>query len=168
MRDELTREPIRIVPFEPALREHFYRINAAWLQRYFHLEPIDLRVLREPEASVLDGGGMILFALRGASVVGTCALLCEAPGVYELSKMGVDEAFQGRGVGRQLLQAAIDEFHRRGGHTLFLESSSRLAAALQMYRTAGFVLQPGIRQGSHYQRADVYMVYQPAASRAAM
>jgi ribosomal protein S18 acetylase RimI-like enzyme len=149
------------------MREHFYRINAAWLERYFQLEPIDVRVLREPEASVLAGGGAILFALLGASVVGTCALLREAPGVYELSKMGVVEAFQGRGIGKRLLQAAIDDFHRRDGHTLFLESSSRLAAALRMYRAAGFELQRGIREGSHYRRADVYMVYSPTASIAA-
>ncbi|MET0582433.1 MAG: GNAT family N-acetyltransferase [Pseudoxanthomonas sp.] len=167
MRDVLKGEPLRIVPFAPALRDHFYRINAAWLERYFHLEPIDRRVLREPETSVLAAGGAILFALLGASVVGTCALLCEAPGVYELSKMGVDEAFQGRGVGKRLLQAAIEEFHRRDGHTLFLESSSRLSPALQMYRKAGFVLQPGTREGSHYQRADVYMVYQPTAGAVA-
>jgi ribosomal protein S18 acetylase RimI-like enzyme len=60
-----------------------------------------------------------------------------------------------------LLDAAIAEFHRRGGHSLFLESSSILKPALHMYEQAGFVLQPTIRIGSHYARADVYMVYAP-------
>jgi hypothetical protein len=30
-----------------------------------------------------------------------------------------------------------------------------------MYEQAGFVLQPTIRAGSHYARADVYMIYAP-------
>jgi hypothetical protein len=29
-----------------------------------------------------------------------------------------------------------------------------------MYERAGFVRQPTVRPGSHYDRADVYMVYQ--------
>ena len=100
-------------------------------------------------------------------MVGTCALLRESPGVYELSKMAVDESFRGIGAGRRLLDAAIAAFHRRRGRELFLESSSRLATALGMYERAGFVLQPGVRPGSHYARADVYMIYAPPAKKAA-
>ena len=152
---------IEIVPFAASLREHFYTLNAAWLQKYFVIEPIDEQVLRDPEHAVLAPGGAIFFARMDGVVIGTCALLHEAPGVYELSKMGVDESFRGLGAGRRLLEAAIAEFQRRRGHTLFLESSSRLKPALHMYEQAGFVLQPTIRPGSHYARADVYMIYMP-------
>lgn len=152
---------IEIVPFEPGLREHFYALNAAWLKQHFVIEPIDEQVLRHPEQRVLEPGGAIFFARSGAAVIGTCALLHEAPGVYELSKMGVDEAFRGKGAGRLLLDAAIAEFQRRHGQTLFLESSSILKPALRMYEQAGFVLQPATRAGSHYARADVYMIYAP-------
>jgi ribosomal protein S18 acetylase RimI-like enzyme len=155
------KDALQIVPFEPALREHFYRLNAQWLQRDFQIEDIDRLVLREPEAHVLQAGGAIFFARLGADIIGTCALLRESPGVYELTKMGVDETFRGRGVGRGLLDAAIAEFHRRDGRQLFLESSSRLTTALRLYEKAGFVMQPAPRADSHYQRADVYMIYRP-------
>ena len=89
----------------------------------------------------------------------SCALLQESPGVYELSKMGVDETFRGLGAGRQLLDATIAEFHQRGGTELFLESNSRLKTALRMYEQAGFQMQSAPRAGSHYERADVYMIY---------
>lgn len=157
----MIQSQIEIVPFESRLREHFYTLNAAWLKKHFVIEPIDEQVLREPEQAVLEPGGAIFFAQLGDVVIGTCALLHEAPGVYELSKMGVDEAFRGLGAGRLLLEAAIAEFHWRRGHTLFLESSSILKPALHMYEQAGFVLQPTIRAGSHYARADVYMIYVP-------
>jgi ribosomal protein S18 acetylase RimI-like enzyme len=162
----LIQSKVEIVPFEPRLREHFYTLNAAWLKKHFVIEPIDEQVLRDPERMVLEPGGAIFFARLGDAVIGTCALLHEAAGVYELSKMGVDEAFRGLGAGRQLLDAAIAEFHRRRGHTLFLESNSSLKPALRMYEQAGFVLQPTIRAGSHYARADVYMIYAPVSDRA--
>ena len=152
-------QALRVVPFEPRLRDHFYRLNAEWLSRYFRIEPIDHAVLSDPEGRVLAPGGAIFFALLDDEVVGTCALLQEAPGVYELTKMAVTGRHQGLGMGRALLEAAIAEFERRGGHELFLESHSSLRPALRLYESVGFRMQPGIRPGSHYERADVYMVY---------
>jgi DNA-binding MarR family transcriptional regulator/ribosomal protein S18 acetylase RimI-like enzyme len=159
--DAIMAMPVDIVPYSPSLREHFYRLNAQWLERYFRIEDIDRAVLTDPERYVLQPGGAIFFARLGEEVMGTCALLHESPGVYELTKMGVDESFRGLGAGRRLLDAAIAEFRRRKGEVLFLESNSRLKPALGMYEKAGFVMQPSTRPGSHYERADVYMVYQP-------
>ncbi|SEI60523.1 bifunctional helix-turn-helix transcriptional regulator/GNAT family N-acetyltransferase [Frateuria terrea] len=153
--------PLQIVPYAPALRGDFYRLNAQWLERHFQLEEIDRAVLSEPERHILQPGGAIFFARLGDEVIGTCALLQESPGIFELTKMGVDETFRGLGAGRRLLDACIAEFHRRDGRMLFLESNSRLQTALRMYQKAGFVMQPSVRPGSHYERADVYMIYQP-------
>ncbi|WP_109123705.1 helix-turn-helix domain-containing GNAT family N-acetyltransferase [Dyella sp. C11] len=158
----VTSAAVEVVGYEPGLKEHFYRLNAQWLERHFRIEDIDRELLGDPERYVLAPGGAIFFARLAGEVIGTCALLQESPGVYELSKMGVDETFRGMGAGRCLLAAAIAEFHRRQGRELFLESNSRLKTALRMYEQAGFVLQPSVRQGSHYERADVYMVYQPS------
>lgn len=152
--------PVMIVPYAPELREDFYRLNAQWLENYFRIEDIDREVLGDPERYILQPGGAIFFARLGEDVIGTCALLQESPGVFELTKMGVDETFRGLGAGKRLLDACIAEFHRRKGHALFLESNSRLKTALRMYEKAGFVLQPTTRAGSHYERADVYMIYQ--------
>jgi DNA-binding MarR family transcriptional regulator/GNAT superfamily N-acetyltransferase len=163
----LTTAALEVVPYEPALKEHFFRLNAQWLERHFRIEDIDRDMLGDPERYVLKPGGAIFFARLAGEVIGTCALLHESPGVYELSKMGVDETFRGMGAGRVLLAAAIAEFHRRGGRRLFLESNSRLKTALRMYEQVGFVLQPSVREGSHYERADVYMVYQPENKRSA-
>jgi len=155
-----------VKPFRREWREHFYRINAEWLERWFVLEDIDRRVLSEPEAHVLEPGGAILFALVDGEVVGTCALLKEAPGVYELSKMAVETGWRGVGAGRLLMDAAIAEFHKRRGKTLFLESSTKLAPALNLYESVGFVHHPAPRPGSHYVRSDVYMIYEPKAAKA--
>ncbi|WP_430391415.1 bifunctional helix-turn-helix transcriptional regulator/GNAT family N-acetyltransferase [Dyella sp. 20L07] len=163
----LTSAELEIVPYEPAFKEHFFRLNAQWLERHFRLEDIDREMLGDPERYVLEPGGAIFFARLAGEVIGTCALLQDSPGIYELSKMGVDETFRGMGAGRRLLAAAIEEFQRREGKGLFLESNSRLKTALRMYEQAGFVMQAAVRPGSHYERADVYMVYQDGKGGAA-
>ena len=155
----LRRAAVRVVPFAPELREHFYTLNAAWLTKYFYIEAIDERVLRNPEAELLAHGGAIFFAVLGEEVLGTCALMPESPGVYELTKMAVTERRQGLGLGRRLLDAVVAEYHRRGGKQLFLESHRRLQTALKLYESAGFEVQPGRKPDSHYQRSDVYMIY---------
>lgn len=149
---------LHIVPFEPGLRSHFGRLNREWLERYFVVEPIDAEVLDHPERRILTGGGRILFACIDDEVVGTCALLQESPGVYELTKMAVTATRQGGGIGRRLLDAAIAEFRRLGGRTLFLETHSSLKAAISLYERAGFEHR-GRKPDSHYQRSDTYMVW---------
>ncbi len=160
------QETVRIVPLSPELRTHFYRLNAIWLERYFVLEPYDIEVMSNPEA-IVERGGAVLFALLGEEVVGTCALKQHAAGEYELTKMGVDPAVQGVGIGRKLIEAAIAEFERLGGRELFLETNKRLESAIHLYERTGFEHQPAIRDGSSYGRANVYMIWRGRAARAA-
>lgn len=158
---QIEREALRIVPFAPDLRDHFYRLNEAWLRRYFYVEEIDHQVLSEPERWILADGGTILFALLDETVVGTCALMRQANGEVELTKMAVEEGRQGLGIGRALIDAAIAEFQRMQAPRLFLETNSKLTPAIRLYESVGFVHQPTVRADSHYARADVYMVWQP-------
>lgn len=159
---------IAIVDYAPRWRGDFARLNLEWLQRWFVVEPIDRAVLDDPETHLLAGGGRVLFAIaRDADghehAVGTVALLHEGGGVYELTKMAVSPELRGSGVGRLLMVAALDAFRALGGRELFLESSSKLAPALRLYESVGFRHRTAPRPGSHYARADVYMVWAPTA-----
>lgn len=160
-RDRVLGAAIEVHPFRDEWAPHFDRINTEWLERWFVVESVDRETLSNPKKHIIDRGGSILFAVLDGEVIGTCALIKEAPGVYELSKMAVETGFRGLGAGRRLLEATIAEFERLGGTTLFLESSKRLGPALRLYESAGFVHHAAPRPGSHYARADVYMVYEP-------
>jgi len=149
---------VRVVGFDPRWRDDFRTLNEEWLRRYFEIEPLDATVLADPETHILAPGGQVLFALIGERAVGTCALL-PIGDEMELTKMAVHPDVRGAGIGRVLLSAAIAAFRESGARQLFLESSSRLGPALALYRSLGFELQPGIRPGSHYARADVYMIW---------
>ncbi|MFK8032247.1 MAG: GNAT family N-acetyltransferase [Gammaproteobacteria bacterium] len=151
---------IQVVPFTQNLKPWFAKLNRVWLERYFVVEPIDALVLDHPEEHVLANGGHIMFAVCGDEVFGTCALKCHDEGVYELTKMAVDDSVQGKGVGRLLLDAAIAKFKELEGARLFLESHDSLVAALRLYETGGFEHTPRPDGPSPYVRSNIYMVWQ--------
>jgi ribosomal protein S18 acetylase RimI-like enzyme len=149
---------VTIVGYQRRYRADFKRLNLEWLGKYFRVEPIDERVLSRPEAIVRKGGTILLACLHGKAI-GTCALLPAGTGRYELSKMAITEAYQGLGIGRRLLAAAIGAFEAGGGGELFLETNSVLAPAIRLYESVGFVHMPRPDGPAHYQRANVYMAY---------
>jgi putative acetyltransferase len=78
--------------------------------------------------------------------------------VYELSKMAVSPAFQGRGIGRKLLEHAIAQARQLGASSLFLGSNSALKNAVHLYETVGFRhVPPEQLPEMHYSRADIFM-----------
>ncbi|WP_118952038.1 GNAT family N-acetyltransferase [Taibaiella helva] len=150
-----TTTNITIIPYQKAYQVHFERLNKAWLEAYFKVELVDAWVLGNPEEAILKDGGTILFAAAGEEIIGTVALKYMAPGIYELTKMAVDESFQGNGAGKRLCAAAIDKARELGAGELILYSQTSLKAAIGIYRKLGFTelpLEPG-----KYERADIKM-----------
>lgn len=145
---------VEIVDLDDALGPHFKRLNYEWLQKHFHVEPIDIEVLGSPEAIVADGGA-ILFARRDDEVVGTVALMLEEGGC-ELTKMAVTEAWQGRRVGAKLLQAAIDRARTMDVKVLHLITNSTLLPAINLYRKFGFRVVQSV-SSTKYERGDLKM-----------
>ena len=149
---------IVIREFQSADADAFFELNREWIQRYFWLEPTDLEVLWHPQDAILDPGGHIFMAVRGAARIGCCALLPIAPGEYELAKMAVAPAERRQGIGRRLIETAIAKAERIGATRLYLESNSSLPGAIALYESMGFRHLPKERiQPSHYARADVFM-----------
>ena len=149
---------MEIVDFRAEYAGAFDSLNREWLEKYFWVEDVDKVVLANPESEIIAHGGHILFALDRDVAVGTVALKHHGNGRFELTKMAVTEAFQGRGLGRALLSAAIARFQEIEGASLFLETNSRLQTAISLYESAGFehARHPS---GTEYARADTYMVY---------
>jgi len=152
------RAELQIVEFEPAYADAFLRLNVEWLEKYFYVEPVDRAVLSNPQAEIIDHGGRILFALLGGEICGTVALKHFGDGCYELTKMAVTASRQGAGIGRALMNAAIDKFRALQGKKLYLETHSSLTTAIALYESAGFVHRAPPR-ASEYARADTYMLF---------
>jgi putative acetyltransferase len=157
-----TQSESLIRDFQPADAPAFRAINEEWITRHFVLEPKDSYNLNRPQETVLDPGGRIFLAFDPAvdlnQAIGCCALLYMSPGVYEVSKMGVTQSAQGRGLGRKLLAHTIEQARLLGATRLYLETNHLLLPAIHLYEALGFSRVPPERHvPSPYARADVAM-----------
>jgi len=155
------KNQVEIVSYRPEYKEDFKRLNIEWLEKYFYVESFDNEVLSNPETYILSKGGYIYFACFKGEVVGTCALMKDSDSSWELTKMAVTEHYQGLKIGHKLAQKIIDTFLSFNSGTLFLETNSKLIPAIRLYEKLGFVQQENPKEGSHYSRANVYMIYKP-------
>ncbi len=136
----------------------FRTLNEEWITRHFVLEPKDIETLGDPGGTIFGKGGRILMAYADAEPVGCVALIPMADGLVELAKMAVDPQCRGRGIGRRLLERAIEEARSMGAAAVFLGSSTKLPAALHLYESVGFRrVQPDPSIPMPYTRADVFM-----------
>ena len=144
-----------IIPYAPEYQPDFKRLNVAWISELFTVETHDLEQLDHPEDHILPNGGQILLARSGGEIIGTAAMIATENNTFELAKMSVAPAFQGRGIGKLLAVAAIDYARQTGARLVWLESNRKARAALELYRRVGFVEVP--LKPSPYTRADVCM-----------
>jgi N-acetylglutamate synthase-like GNAT family acetyltransferase len=155
MRICMIMENLQIVNYSDELAHHFHDLNKAWLEKYFVVEPIDKEMLSNPRKFFIDKGGYIFFVKIGDEVAGTFALIKESDTVYELSKMAVDEKFQGKKIGNYMLEFCLNKAKDLGAEKVFLFSNTILGPAIHLYRKYGFVEIPV--GSSEYKRSNIKM-----------
>lgn len=151
-------EHLMVVPYADHHAAAFRALNIAWIERYFAVEPEDLRLLDDPRGTLLDTGGYIAMALWRGEPVGTCGLLAlpDDPDYdFELVKMAVSPRAQGLGLGEALGRHVLAEAVRRGARAVYLETNAKLQPALALYRKLGFVEVEG--HASPFARCGVQM-----------
>jgi len=146
---------IVIIDFEPHYAADFKRLNVEWLDKYGLTEPADISMLENYKSEILDTGGCIFLAKAGEAIVGSAALIQEKPGEFELAKMAVTEAYQGKGISKLLIEKCIAQARELKAIKLFLVSNSKLSIALSLYEKYGFEQVPVV--DNHYTNADVRM-----------
>ncbi|MCZ6617406.1 MAG: GNAT family N-acetyltransferase [Gammaproteobacteria bacterium] len=127
-----------VIEFRDELAGRFAALNYQWIERYFRVEAEDVKSLEDPRG-IIDGGGQIFFVLVDGDVAGTAAMLLHTPNVFELAKMAVKPEFQGRGLSRLLMEACVEFGRDRGASEIMLLTNDRLAPAVGLYESAGFV-----------------------------
>ena len=153
----LVMPEITIRLFQHGDAKSFRELNEAWISKFFRLEDPDYIQLIQ-RVNILRAGGQIVMAVAGEERIGCCALVFMKPGVFEVAKMAVSESYQGRGIGRKLLEYAIAQAKTLGAHTLELATNAKLANAVHLYESLGFRHLPPERvEPSPYARANVFM-----------
>lgn len=152
----MANEAITIKVDDAASLPRFAALNAAWITELHFMEDSDKRMVSHPE-SYIQNGNHVLSAHIGDQCAGVCALKHHEDGRYELTKMAVDPAFQGKGIGQHLM-TAIEHYAKTimGLNYLFLLSNTANAAALRLYARNGWTVN---HEGPHpvYARANIGM-----------
>jgi DNA-binding MarR family transcriptional regulator len=152
----LQYKEIDIVGFKTKYKESFYQLNKQWLEEYFTVEPADERMLLHPESNIIKPGGKILFAVLGAKVIGTVAIICKGKDKYELAKLAVAPEYRGRMVGKKLILAVIKESQDLKAKILLVRTNPRLDSANRLYRSVGFKYSGNDHSGD-YQRPTIVL-----------
>ncbi|SEP61967.1 GNAT family N-acetyltransferase [Flavobacterium urocaniciphilum] len=145
----------KIISYSPQYKEDFIRLNKAWLEKYFYVEPHDLETFNTIESDIINNGGEIFFCIIDDKPVGTVAVIKVNDKLYELAKMAVDENYQGLKLSNLLMEASIDFVKKQNAEKLFLVSNRILKTALHLYLKYNFVEVP--MDETDYDRADIQM-----------
>ncbi|MDY6971120.1 MAG: GNAT family N-acetyltransferase [Thermodesulfobacteriota bacterium] len=148
---------VEIMEYDPLYQRKFRTLNMVWIEKYFWVEDIDLMILDNPQEKILDNGGMVLFAKMGNAIVGTGAIINHGNGIFELSKMAVDHACQGKGIGERIISSALKWMKDRNGKEVFLETHPVLERAINLYKKMGFSTAKDGPSDFHYERTSLKM-----------
>jgi GNAT superfamily N-acetyltransferase len=148
---------VNIIDYTPEYRTAFKSLNEEWISAYFKMEDSDYKALDNAESYILNKGGYIMVALYDNVPVGVCALIrMDDPEFdYEMAKMAVSPAMQGKGIGWLLGQAIIAKAQSAGCKNLYLESNTILAPAIRLYEKLGFQRIAG--RATPYERCNIQM-----------
>jgi ribosomal protein S18 acetylase RimI-like enzyme len=103
---------------------------------------------------------IVLVAVEDGRVLGTASLEFDdrieeedpplAPHEVEVRMVGVDPAARGRGIGRRLMAASIEESRALGKTELLLHTTTRMRVAQRMYESMGFERGPDRPINEHF------------------
>jgi len=130
-------EAIEIIEFTENLKDYFKKLNFEWLEKFFVVLPLDEYVLTNPIESIIDKGGYI------------------DDKTYEIAKMAVTEKYQHQGIGKNLMDFAIQKAKGLNAELVILYSNTDLKIAVNMYAKYGFQVIP--KTDFHNERANIKM-----------
>jgi GNAT superfamily N-acetyltransferase len=148
-------EAIEIIEFTENLKGYFRKLNVEWLEKFFVVLPSDEQILANPLESIIDKGGYIYFAKADIEIIGTFALIKVDDKTYEIAKMAVTEKYQYQGIGKKLMDFAIQKAKDLNAELIILYSNTDLKIAVDMYAKYGFQVIP--KTDFHNERANIKM-----------
>ena len=134
----------------------FAELNIAWIKDLHVVEPSDQYMYDHPESYITGKDSVFSLHIDG-NVAGVAALKQDDDGEFELTKMAVDPSFQGRGLGK-ILMDEVETYAKSelGLSRIYLLSNTVNAAAIRLYKRSGWTV---MFEGPHpkYARANIGM-----------
>ncbi len=122
--------------------DEFQQLNADWLNKQLELSDYDIKVISNPTKEIISRNGKIFFLVSGTEVIGTYALRKLNADDCELMKFTVKEKYRRRGLGKLMLDHAVEISKNLSCYSIFLITSPKLVEANNLYIKYGFKLVP--------------------------
>jgi putative acetyltransferase len=119
--------------------------------------PTDAELHGLPD-SYVGRGGAFWVAQQGGALLGTCGVFPVAPGTYELRKMYLRGTSRGLGLGKRLLDVAVDWARAHGGARMVLDTVEQMTRAIAFYEANGFVRDDAQVRGARCTRGYVRVI----------
>ncbi len=134
-----------VIQFKKAISHKEYQLGKNLLQKYAKDIGLDLSFQNfENELEELSlqygppHGALILIYANRESPVGCFALRLFQQDICELKRMFLDKTFRGRGIGRQMMEKALEQAKALGYSKIRLDSLQNMKAAIALYQEFGF------------------------------
>ena len=129
-------------PFEPADQDVVFRlINAGLAQRFGTADESLNPDIYDIQAHYVDQDAVFLVVEDTAGVIIGCGALIHENGSDEIARIvrvSVREDHQGRGLGRKISMALLDEAREKGYQRVLVETNADWTSALCLYKSLGF------------------------------
>jgi GNAT superfamily N-acetyltransferase len=111
---------------------------AAWLEISLCFQNFDKELANLP-GHYAPPSGRLLLAKEADELAGCIALRQIEPGVSEIKRLFLRQKFRGKGLGRVLVEAIIEEARKIGYRRIRLDTlPDRMDKAVSLYRSIGF------------------------------
>lgn len=103
--------------------------------------PWELLALADPSRMIVEGylkNGIVYVGEESSKVIGVYVLKETEKVVIEIMNMAVQESFQSKGLGKQLISHAIEEVSKRGYARLEIGTGNSSIYQLKLYQQCGF------------------------------
>ena len=103
--------------------------------------PMELLLLADPSERLVEDyvrRGICYVAQEGEATIGVYVLLPTRPDTVELVNVAVDEAIQGRGIGKRLVLHAVEQASKLGYATIEVGTGNSSIGQLALYQKCGF------------------------------
>jgi len=122
---------------EYAAASELFQEYAAWLGIDLCFQRFDEELLQLKEMYGLPTGAILLYKEEEA-FAGCVAIRDKGAGIAELKRMYLKPGFQKRGIGKALLEKALEMAKELGYRKIRLDTLASMTSAIHLYRTAGF------------------------------
>ncbi len=124
--------------------QRLFREYAAWVGVDLSFQGFERELAELPGEYIAPGGVLLLAAVEGG-IAGCVAAHRWRPGVCEMKRLFVRDAFRGAGCGRALVEGVIDWARKAGYRSILLDTLPVMDGAQRLYARLGFREVPPYR-----------------------